>query len=69
MTGQLIPSFRKDGTFALNNNALVFTANDNSRSAEFFRIGRVSRDSGRNWTQQLCLLDPRNSGEVCYDKR
>jgi hypothetical protein len=35
MTGQLIPSFRKDGTFALNNNALVFTANDNSRSAEF----------------------------------
>jgi hypothetical protein len=69
MNDQLIPSFRKDGTFALNNNALVFTANDNSRSTEFFRIGRVSRDSGRNWTQQLCLLNPRNSGEVCYDKR
>ena len=69
MTGQLIPSFRNDGTFALNNNALVFSANDNSRSAQLFRIGRVSRDSGRNWTQQLCLFDPRNSGEVCYNKR
>jgi len=68
MTGQLIPSFRTNGTFALNDNALVLTANDNSRSAQFFRIGRVSRDSGRSWTQQLCLFDPRNNGEVCYDK-
>ena len=69
MTGQLIPSFRNDGTFALNNNALVLIANDNSRSAQFFRIGRVSRDNGRNWNQQLCLLDPKNGGEVCYEKR
>jgi hypothetical protein len=69
MTGQLIPSFKNEGTFALNNNALVLTANDNSRSTQFFRIGRVSRDGGRNWTQQLCLFDPRNSGEVCYNKR
>ncbi|HEX3437739.1 MAG TPA: hypothetical protein VHT24_13300 [Pseudacidobacterium sp.] len=69
MTGQLIPSFQRDGTFALNNKALVLTANDYSRSAQFFRIGRISRDSGRSWTQQLCLFDPRNSGEICYDKR
>jgi hypothetical protein len=68
MTGQLIPSFRSDGTFALNNNALVLTAKDNSPSAQFFRIGRVSRDGGRSWTQQFCLFDPRNSGETCYDK-
>ena len=68
MTGQIIPSFRRNGTFALNNTALVLTADDNTRSAQFFRIGRVSHDSGRSWTQQLCLFDPRNSGEVCYDK-
>ena len=67
-TGQLIPSFLNDGTFSLNNNALVFTASDNSRSTQVFRIGRVSRDGGRSWTQQLCLFDPRNSGEVCYEK-
>jgi hypothetical protein len=69
ITGQLIPSFRNDGTFALNNNALVLVANDNSRSAQFFRIGRVSHDSGRNWAQQFCLFDPKNSGEVCYEKK
>jgi hypothetical protein len=69
MTGQLIPSFRNEGTFALNKNALIFTKNDNSRSPQLFSIARVSRDSGRNWTQQLCLFDPKNSGEVCYEKR
>jgi len=69
MTGQLIPSFAHDGTFALNDNALVFTGSDNSRSAQLFRIGRVSSDNGRNWTGQLCLFDPKNGGEVCYNKR
>ena len=68
LTGQLIPSFRSDGTFALNNNTLVLTANDSSRSA-FFRIGRVSKDNGRNWTLELCLFDPKSGGEVCYNKR
>jgi hypothetical protein len=67
-TGQLIPSFRNGGTFALNNNALVLTTNDNSRSAQFFRIGRVSRDNGKSWTLQLCLFELKNGGEVCYDK-
>lgn len=69
MTGQLIPSFKSDGTFALNNNTLVLTANDNTRTTQLFRIGRVSSDNGRNWTMQLCLFDPRNGGEVCYNKR
>jgi hypothetical protein len=68
MTGQLIPSFKNEGTFALSNNALVLTANDNSHSTQLFRIGRVSSDNGQNWTMQLCLFDPRNSGEVCYNK-
>jgi hypothetical protein len=68
LTGQLIPSFRNDGTFDLNNNALVLTSSDNSRSVQLLRIGRVSRDNGKNWTMQLCLFDPKNIGEVCYNK-
>lgn len=68
-TGQLIPAYQHEGTFALNNNALVLVGSDNgSRSADLFRIGRVSRDGGQSWSDQLCLFDPQKGGEVCFTK-
>lgn len=68
-TGQFTPSFHTNGTFALNNNALVLTADNSAPSAQFFRIGRISHDNGQTWTNQLCLFVPSTSGEVCYNKQ
>ena len=67
--GHLIPAFLTDGTYALNNSQLVFTPNSgNNRSAQFFRIGRVTHDNGQSWTPQLCLFDQQTNGEVCFSK-
>lgn len=68
-TGQFTPSFQTTGTYALSNSQLVFTPNSgNNRSAQLFRIGRVTHDNGQSWTPQLCLFDQQNNGEVCFSK-
>ena len=58
--------FFGDGSYSLEGNELVLTGNDHQRSMEFFRLEQVSKDSGRTWGDELCLLDPRSTGEVCY---
>ena len=61
-------AFFGDGSYSFDGNQLILTGDDGSRSTFFFRLEFASRDSGATWTDQLCLLSPGMSGEVCYRK-
>jgi hypothetical protein len=65
-TRETTQAFFGDGSYSFEGNELVLTGNDHQRSTEFFRLEQVSKDSGRTWRDELCLLDPRSIGEVCY---
>jgi hypothetical protein len=61
--------FAGSGSFAIEGPALVLTGDNGRRSMHYFRIGRLSRDNGHNWRDQLCLMDPGAQGEVCFNKQ
>jgi len=61
-------TFFGDGSYSFNGNQLVLTGDDGSRRTFFFRVEVASRDSGATWFDQLCMLSPGMSGEVCYRK-
>lgn len=61
-------AFFGDGSYSFDGNQLILTGDDGSRSTFFFRLEAASRDSGATWADQLCLLSPGMSGEVCYRK-
>jgi hypothetical protein len=61
-------AFFGDGSYSIDGNTLVLTADNQRRSTMFFRLEKVSKDSGQTWGDQLCLLDPGAHGEVCYRK-
>ena len=60
--------FFGDGAWSLNGNTIVLNGDDHRRSMKFIRVEQLSRDSGQTWRDQLCLLDPGATGEVCYQK-
>jgi hypothetical protein len=57
-----------DGTYSIGGNTIVLSADDGRLSMKYFRIQKSSRDSGRTWSDELCMLDPGAMGEVCYRK-
>jgi hypothetical protein len=59
-------AFFGDGTYSTDGNTLVLTGDDQRRSTMFFRVQKVSKDSGQSWGDELCLLKPGATGEVCY---
>ena len=61
-------AFFGNGSYALDGNTMVMTRDDYERSTFFFRVQQASDDSGRTWKDELCLLTPGSSGEVCYRK-
>ncbi|HXR78644.1 MAG TPA: hypothetical protein VN737_21895 [Bryobacteraceae bacterium] len=61
-------AFFGDGSYSFEGNQLVLSGDDGRRSTFFFRLELASRDSGATWSDQLCLLSPGMSGEVCYRK-
>jgi hypothetical protein len=61
-------AFFGDGAYTFDGNTIVFAGDDHRRSTDFFRLEQVSKDSGQTWGEQLCLLDPGATGEVCYRK-
>lgn len=65
---QTTQAYFGDGAYSFDGNTIILAGDDQKRTTYFFRLQRVSKDSGRTWTDELCLLDPRNSGEVCYRK-
>jgi len=58
-----------DGAYSFDGNTIVFTNNDHSRTMQFFRLEQVSKNSGQSWDEELCLLEPGSTGEVCYRKQ
>lgn len=62
-------AFFGDGSYSLNGNTMVLSGDDHTRRSFFFRVQTVSKDSGRTWADELCMLDPGASGEVCYRKQ
>jgi hypothetical protein len=58
-----------DGSYSFAGNKLVLSRDDQRRFTYFFRLEQVSKDSGQSWKEELCLLDPAASGEVCYHKQ
>jgi hypothetical protein len=60
-------AFFGNGSYAIKGNAIVFTADDDKKNpvTRWFRLEDVSKDVGRTWTEQLCILDAA-MGEVCY---
>ena len=65
---QTTQAFFGNGSYSLDGNTMVMTRDDHQRSTFFFRIEQASDDSGRTWVDELCLLTPGSSGEVCYRK-
>ena len=63
---QTTTGFFGDGAYSFDGNMLVLKGDNNKRSSFFFRLEQVSKDGGRSWNDQLCLLTPAASGEVCY---
>jgi hypothetical protein len=61
-------TFFGDGSYSFNGNTMIFTRDDHQRTTHFFRLEQVSKDSGRSWADELCMLDPGSSGEICYRK-
>lgn len=61
-------AFFGDGSYSFDGNQLILTGDDGRKSTFFFRLEAASRDSGATWADQLCLLSPGMSGEVCYRK-
>ena len=61
-------AFFGDGSYSFDGNQLVLTGDNGSKSTFSFRLEAASRDSGATWADQLCLLTPGMSGEVCYRK-
>jgi hypothetical protein len=57
-----------DGAYSFDGNTLVMKGDDGRVSRKSFRLQQVSKDFGRSWAAELCLLDPGASGEVCYRK-
>jgi hypothetical protein len=59
-----------DGSYFFAGNTIILTRDsDQHRFTHFFRLEQVSKDSGQTWKDELCLLDPAASGEVCYHKQ
>jgi hypothetical protein len=58
--------FFGNGSYSIDGSTLVMKRDDNKRTAYFFRVEQVSRDSGRTWADELCLMEPGSTGEVCY---
>jgi hypothetical protein len=58
-----------DGSYAFDGNTIVLTGDDHRRSAQSFRLEQVSKNSGQSWSEELCLMDPGATGEVCYRKQ
>jgi hypothetical protein len=59
-----------DGSYSFAGNTIILTRDsDKHRFTHFFRLEQVSKDSAQTWKDELCLLDPAASGEVCYHKQ
>ena len=65
---QTTQAYFGDGSYAFDGNTLVLTGDDHRVTRDYFRLQQVSKDFGRTWSPELCLLDPGATGEVCYRK-
>ncbi len=62
-------AYSGNGSYSLEGNAMIFTADDGKRTMNYFRLEQVSNDGGRTWGDELCLFDPASTGEICYGRR
>jgi hypothetical protein len=65
---QTTQGFLGDGAYSFEGNTIVLTGDNHKRSAYFFCIQQVSKDGGKTWRDELCLMDPGSPGEVCYKR-
>ena len=65
---QTTTGFFGNGAYSFDGNVLVLKCDDNKRLAFLFRLEKVSKDSGRTWADELCLMETGSTGEVCYRK-
>jgi hypothetical protein len=65
---QTTTAFFGDGGYSLDGNKLVLKGDNHKQTTYFFRLEQVSRDSGRSWRDEMCLLEPGAAGKVCYRK-
>ncbi len=67
-TRETTQEFYGDGSYSFDGNAMILMRDDHQRTMHYFRLEQVSKDSGRSWAEEMCMLDPGSSGEVCYRK-
>jgi hypothetical protein len=65
---QTTTAFFGNGGYSFDGNMLLLKRDDNKRFAFLFRLEQVSKDSGRTWADELCLMETGSTGEVCYRK-
>lgn len=65
---QTTQAYFGDGSYSFDGNMIVLKGDDHKRTTYFFRLEQTSKNSGNTWGDELCLLDPGASGEVCYQK-
>lgn len=63
---QTTQAYFGDGAYTFDGNSIVLTGDDHRRRTFLFRLEQQSSDSGRTWTDGLCMLEPMSTGEVCY---
>ena len=68
-SGQFVQTSAGSGRYSVDGDTLVLVGDNNRRTVQFFRVARVSRDSGQTWQEQLCLMEPGSKGEVCYKRQ
>lgn len=67
-TRETTQAFFGDGSYSFDGNAMILTGDDHQSTTHYFRLEQVSKNSGQSWTEEMCMLDPGSSGEVCYHK-
>jgi hypothetical protein len=57
-----------DGSYSVNGNMIDLNRDQGARTTNFFRLQQISKDVGRTWRDELCMMEPGATGEVCYLK-
>ena len=61
-------TFFGDGAYTFQGNQITLTRDGQAPKTYYFRVQKSSRDAGNTWQDQMCMLEPGASGEVCYRK-
>jgi len=62
-------SYFGKGSYAFDGNRIVLTPDGGSPTVNLFRFGQNSTNVGKTWQDQICLMEPKATGEICYQKQ